>query len=66
LAVGTDFGAGFVAVEEAGAAGSAGVPLADCPATGSTVIDKESRPAMQRAASRESEFGEVKTLISSL
>ena len=41
-------------------------PLVDCPATGSTIMEKESKPAMQRVASREMEVGEDATLISSL
>src|SRR5258708_1919396 len=36
------------------------------PATGSAIIRTESAPAMQRAASRENEFGEESALISSL
>jgi hypothetical protein len=41
-------------------------PLVDCPATGSMSMEKESKPAMQREASREMEVGEDATLISSL
>jgi hypothetical protein len=58
---------GFLfAVEEAVLAGLVVEPPEDCPATGSTTIKKESRPARQREASRETEVGEDVTLISSL
>ena len=66
-----DFCAGFAAVEEAEPAGAVAepplvCPLVDCPAPGSTIINKESTPARQREARRETEVGEDKTLISSL
>ena len=54
------------AVEEAVPTGLAVGPPEDCPATGTTTIKKESRPAKQREASRDTEFGEDATLISSL
>ena len=41
-------------------------PPEDCPATGSTIIKKESRPARQREASCETVVGEDVTLITSL
>jgi hypothetical protein len=60
-------GEGFSAVDGAGAAGAAAVPpLGDCPATGDTVISKESSPAMKRAARRATGVGEDENLISSL
>ena len=67
-----DFGAGFFfAVEEACPAGLVAEPpfvepLVDCPATGSTIIKMESRPARKREASSVSVVGEDATLISSL
>lgn len=76
VAVCVVFGAGFCAVgfftaEEACPAGLVVEPpfvepLVDCPATGSTIMEKESKPAMQRKASREMEIGEDATLIYSL
>jgi hypothetical protein len=54
------------AVEEAVPAGLVVEPPEDCPAIGNTIIEKESRPAKQREASRETEIGEDVTLISSL
>ena len=62
-----DFGAGFFfAVEEACPAGLVVELLDDCPATGSTIINMESRPARQLEAKRETVVGEDATLISSL
>jgi hypothetical protein len=56
----------FFAVEEAVPAGLAVEPPEDCPVTGNATIKKESRPARQREARRETEVGEDVTLISSL
>jgi hypothetical protein len=65
-----DFGAGFFfAVEEACPVCPAGLgaePLEDCPATGSTIIKMESRPARKREASCERVVGEDAALISSM
>jgi hypothetical protein len=54
------------AVEEAVPAGLVVEPPEDCPASGNTTIKKESRPARQCEASRETEVGEDVTLISSM
>jgi len=56
----------FFAAEEAAPAGLVVEPPDDCPLTGSTIMEKESKPAMQRNASRKMEVGEDATLISSL
>jgi hypothetical protein len=56
----------FFAVEEDCPAGLVAEPPEDCPATGSTIIKKESRTARQREASCETVVGEDATLIYSL
>jgi len=56
----------FFAVEEAVPAGLVVDPPEDCPAVTSTIIEKKSRPAKLRNASRETKVGEDATLISSL
>jgi hypothetical protein len=56
----------FFAVVEACPAGLVAEPLEVCPATGSTINKKESKPAKKQEASRETEVGEDATLISSL
>src|ERR1035437_10668816 len=54
------------ALDEAERAGAVVEPPEDCPATGSTIISKESRPARQREASRGMGVGESATLMCSL
>jgi hypothetical protein len=56
----------FFSVVEAVPAGLVAEPPEDCPATGNTIIEKESRPARHWNASREAEVGEDTNLISSL
>jgi len=56
----------FFAVEDACPADLVVDLPEDCPATGSTTIKKESRPAKKREASLETEVGKDATLISSL
>ena len=60
------FFAAFFVVEEAESADAVAESPEDCPATGSTTISMESKPARQRAAKRETELWENADLISSL
>jgi hypothetical protein len=55
----------FVLVEVEALGFVAASPV-DCPITGVTIISTESRPERQRDACRKAEFGEAKSLMSSL
>jgi hypothetical protein len=56
----------FFVVVDACPAGLVAEPSVDCPATGSTINKKESKPAKKREAACETVVGEDANLISSL
>jgi hypothetical protein len=60
---GAGFRTGFFAAEEEEPADATVEPAADCPATGCAAINRESKPARQRDASRKSEVGENESVI---
>lgn len=60
------FSRALYALAEAEPAGAFAAPSGDCPATGSIIIKKKSKPARQQDASRKMEVGEDETLISLL